>query len=63
MNPSVEEMNESENTGIPTQGTKAENRQLSWPQVCLRLQWRNDDHATYSNHRYVLNTNSSFRRT
>lgn len=34
MNPSVEEMNEGENAGIPGQGTKAENGQLLWPQVC-----------------------------
>lgn len=60
MNPSVEEINEGENAGIPAQGNKAENGQLSWPQVCSGPQWRNDDHVTYSSHRYALNTNSSF---
>lgn len=60
MNPSVEEINESENAGAPVQGSKAANSQLSWPQVCSGPQWRTDDNVIYSSHRYVLNTNSSF---
>lgn len=47
MNPSVGDMNDEADAGIPMQVPKAENEQLSWPKVRLVAALRNDDHVTY----------------